>query len=194
MCRAFSVAPPVLYSWPSCVPAPCRLPIAQVDEGSALSFEVVKSSGATKSLETIELEQEQKSSQLVESTFDPTLVYGVIVVGAVFAVIGVGACTVIVIVNRKKSDKSKIHAASENERSTYHVNQNHNGTSLFYKRASSADHAAFKDKGEITGPVAHKFDIKSLNYARMDAPERVALNESQERMSPLKQRLEKRSR
>lgn len=149
----------MLYPWPSYVPQPCRLPIAQVDEGSGLSFAVVKSSGATKSLETIELEQTEKSNQQVESTFDPMLVYGVVAVCSVFAVIGVGTCITIVIVNRKKRDKSKIHAVpeNENERSTHHVDQN-------------------------------------LIYARMDAPERVTLNESQERISPLKRRLEKSSR
>ena len=173
----------MLYSWPSCVPAPCRLPIAQVDEGSALSFEVVKSSGATKSLETIELEQEQKSSQLVASGFDPTLVYGGIVVCSVFAVIGVGACIAIVVTSaRKKRKMAKIHANSEDKQVTGNVDQNLKGTNVFYKRASSADHAAFKDKGEITGTVDHKFDARSLNYARMDSPERVLISHRKRRV------------
>jgi len=51
---------------------------AQVDESSALTFEVIKSSGDKKSLETIVVEQEEKSNQ-VASMFNPTLVYGVVV-------------------------------------------------------------------------------------------------------------------
>ena len=192
MCRASSIASPILHSWPSCVPPPCRLPIAtsahvQVDQSSALTFEVIKSSGDTKSLETIVVEQEEKSNQLVASTFDPTLVYGVVAVGSVFAAIGVGACITIMIVNRQKSDKSKVHATSEDEQVTDHMDQNVNSKSLFYKRASSAGHTAFQDRGQITGPIDHKFDMKSLSYARMDAPERVSLNQSHGRISSLKQ-------
>ena len=127
-----------------------------MDESSALTFEVVKSSGDTKSLEAIEVEQEaQSNNKKVE--FDSTLVYGVIAIGSVFGVIGIGVCIAAITFKvRKKSDKSKIHAASEDKHATG---------------------KKFEDKGELAEPMAHKFSMENLNVSRMGTPERVTLSQ-----------------
>jgi len=97
---------------------------------------------------------------------------------SVFAAIGVGACIAIVFLSaRKKREMSKVHTTSEDEQVVDHMDQNLNSKSLSHKRASSAGHAAFKDRGQITGPIDHKFDMKNLSYTRTDAPERVSLSQ-----------------
>ena len=103
---------------------------------SAFSFAVEKSSGETKSLEVIEEEQAAYTEPEPTSMFDPTMVYGLVAICSVFAVIGLGACVVVLVLGmRKKQAKStQVHAATEGKK----VNESAD-LKISYMRTTSLD-------------------------------------------------------